>query len=107
MGAAVTCSAMLRGRERSGSGGTVTGGFHRGTASVAEPEPPLNRATMTAALTGRRVLVVVDQAITRLALRELLEQGGDEDGLAEYQLSKEECPAATGNSQFGHETGSA
>ena len=59
-----------------GSTFTVTACFRRGAAPVAEPEPPLDRATVIATLTGRRVLVVEDQPINQQVLQELLEQVG-------------------------------
>ncbi len=59
-----------------GSTFTVTACFRRGTAPTVEPEPLLDRATMTATLTGHRVLVVDDHAINRQVLQELLEQVG-------------------------------
>ena len=59
-----------------GSTFTVTACFRRGAAPVAEPEPQLDRATVTATLTGRRILVVEDQPINQQVLQELLEQVG-------------------------------
>ena len=55
---------------------TVTACFRRGTAPVAEPEAPLDRAVAREALTGCRVLLVEDQPINQQVLQELLEQVG-------------------------------
>ena len=59
-----------------GSTFTVTVCVQRGTAPQAEPEAVLDRVTVTATLTGRRVLVVEDQPINQQVLQELLEQVG-------------------------------
>ena len=59
-----------------GSTFTVTARFRRGAAPVVEPKLALDRTTVTAALTGRRVLVVEDQPINQQVLQELLEQVG-------------------------------
>ena len=60
-----------------GSAFTFTARFRRGAApTAAEPDLVLDRASVTEALTGCRVLVVEDNPINQQVLRELLEQVG-------------------------------
>ena len=68
----------IRVESKPGRGSTFIGTarFLRGTAPVIELKPVLDRVTVTAALTGCRVLLVEDQPINQQVMQELLEQVG-------------------------------